>query len=241
MKPEVTIYICDDDPEVRDALCINLRAHGYQVNPFASGAEFLMHMDGLNDNWRGVCLLDVDMHGNRHAGPQLHEELLARGWTQRLPVLFLSGRGTIDIAVAAMAKGALNFIQKPYDPDQLLGEIKLAMKKESELHIEHQMRTEFATLWEALTPQQRKVVLLVEKGLSNKVIGDRLGISERMVEEHRRAALRKLAVATAAELATMLAEARELGFDLSADTPSAEHDWERGAGTTGRGSTQQSA
>ncbi len=223
MKPEVTIYVCDDDSEVREALTIHLRAHGYPVGAFASGAELLAHLEGLDNARRGICLIDVDMHGNRHAGPQLHEELLARQWTRRLPVLFLSGRGTIDIAVAAITKGALNFIQKPYDPDQLLGEIKLAMKKESELHINHQMRMEFTALWEALTTQQRKVVLLVEKGLSNKVIGDRLGISERMVEEHRRAALRKLGVGTAAELATLLAEARELDIDLTVDRSSTDH------------------
>lgn len=237
MKPEVTIYVCDDDPEVREALSIHLRAHGYPVGTFASGAELLAHLEELDNAWRGICLIDVDMHGNRHAGPQLHEELLARQWTRRLPVLFLSGRGTIDIAVAAMAKGALNFIQKPYDPDQLLGEIKLAMKKESELHIEHQMRTDFTAHWETLTTQQRKVVLLVEKGLSNKVIGDRLGISERMVEEHRRAALRKLGVGTAAELATLLAEARELGMDLFTDAPNSCQDVDRGYGKNSSGST----
>ncbi len=135
-----------------------------------------------------------------------------------------------------MAKGALNFIQKPYDPDQLLGEIKLAMKKESELHIEHQMRTDFTAHWETLTTQQRKVVLLVEKGLPNKAIGDRLGISERMVEEHRRAALRKLGVGTAAELATLLAEARELGIDLSDEASGAEPDMGRGTKVISDGS-----
>lgn len=220
MKPEVTIFICDDDAEVREALCMNLRPHGYTVAPFASGAELLAHLEALEGRWRGVCLLDVDMHGNSRAGPELHEQLLARGWGERVPVLFLSGRGTIGIAVNAMSRGAMNFIQKPYDPDVLVAEIERALRQEREWHIDSLTRVDLATRWDSLTPQQRKVVLLVEKGLANRVIAERLAISERMVEEHRREAFRKLQVGSAAELATLLAEARELSLDLTATTPS---------------------
>lgn len=217
MKPEVTIFICDDDAEVREALCMNLRPHGYRVSAFSSGPELLTHLDALDGSWRGVCLLDVDMHGNSRAGPELHAQLIARGWGERAPVLFLSGRGTIGIAVDAMSRGALNFIQKPHDPDLLVAEIERALKQEREWHVENLTRVDLGARWDSVSPQQRKVVLLVEKGLANKVIADRLAISERMVEDHRGAAFRKLKVGSAAELATLLAEARELGIELATE------------------------
>ena len=209
MKP--TVFVVDDEKEVRDAVAFAIRQLGHTVRVFADGRELLSILDPLLPNLRAVFMLDVRMEPL--SGPALHDALIARGLRKRAPVLFLSGQGDIPLAVAAMSKGALDFVEKP-NIDHLVDKVALAVAKEAEWFDAFRRASFRLSLWESLSPQQRRVALRVAEGNTNKVIARELQVTERMIEEHRRKVFEKLGVDSAAGLATTLAELRTDGFDL---------------------------
>jgi two-component system, LuxR family, response regulator DctR len=210
MKP--TVFVVDDDAEVRDAVAFTLRQSGHAVRSFADGREVLSVVDGLLPQLRAIFVLDVRMEPL--SGPALHDGLIARGLQQRAPVIFLSGHGDIPVAVAAMSKGAFDFVEKP-NIDRLRDKVGQAVVKEAEWFERHCRSSQLRDLWESLSPQQSKVALRVAAGMLNKVIAYELVITERMVEEHRRKVYEKLGVGSAAEVATTLAALRSVESDLN--------------------------
>jgi FixJ family two-component response regulator len=118
MRSQPTIYLCDDDEGVRNSLSFLLKQHGFTVRAFASGPELLDAVDAVTPPLRGVFVLDVRMEPL--PGPVVHDRLREKGYAARNPVIFLSGHGDISAAVAAMAKGALNFVEKPATDDKLI-------------------------------------------------------------------------------------------------------------------------
>jgi len=125
-----TVFLCDDDPDVRGALAFLLKQHGFSVSAHASGPDLLAAVDAQPAPVRGVFVLDVRMEPL--SGPEVHEQLLARGLRQRNPVIFLSGHGDIPLAVAAMARGALDFVEKPYADSALVAQLQRALTLEEE-------------------------------------------------------------------------------------------------------------
>jgi len=125
-------------------------------------------------------------------------------------VLFLSGQGDIPLVVATMSKGSLGFVEKPHI-DRLVVEVTAALAKEAEWSGKFRHAAFRLSLWESLSPQQKRVACRVAQGKLNKVIAHDLQISERMIEEHRRKVFEKLGVDSAAGLATTLAELRADG------------------------------
>ncbi len=207
-----TVYLCDDDPAVRGALAFLLRQHGMAVSAHASGPDLLQALDAAPAPVRGVFVLDLRMEPM--GGEEVHQALIARGLQARNPVLFLSGHGSIPMAVASVQRGAVDFLEKPYTDDSLVERLERAFALEAQWQAEARRREFLESLWADVTPQQRRVALLVAAGDLNKVIAAKLEVSERMVEVHRARVFEKLGVDSAAELATTLAAMRGMAITL---------------------------
>lgn len=202
LKPAV--HLVDDEAPVRNALSFLLRSHGLTVHAYTGGAELL---DALALGLRGCIVLDVRMEPM--SGLQVHDELLARGVT--LPVLFLSGHGDIPMAVDALQKGALDFIEKPFSGDALVKRVQRALALEAAGHSMQAQRTREKECLERLTEREYAVMRLVAAGKLNKVIADELCVSVRTVEVHRSRGFEKLGVRSSAEVATLLARSAREG------------------------------
>ena len=213
MTTEPTIYLCDDDEGVRSSIAFLLGQHDLQVVTHASGPELLAALDSATIP-RGVFLLDVRMEPL--SGLQVHDALISRGLGSRMPVLFLSGHGDIPMAVGAMAKGAFSFVEKPYADDALVGLIRNALELELQWHGRMARIDALRQLIDGLSRQQVRLMPMVAAGELNKTIAWRMELSVRTVEEHRRKIFDRLNVHSAAELATLLAEARTAGIRISA-------------------------
>jgi len=212
LKPQATIYICDDDEDVRGGLSFLLRESEFDVRAFGSGAALLEAIELEPQPLRAIFVLDLDMPPMD--GDVVHDQLIERGHARRSPVIFLSGRGTIGRAVQAVNKGALDFVEKPHTSSTLLPLLHRAVVLEAELHQKARRCDFLQEMWDSLTPQQRKVALLVAEGHLNKIIADMLDLSERMVEVHRSKAYEKLGVDTPAELATTIAAMKGFGITV---------------------------
>lgn len=196
--PEVAVHLVDDEAPVRDALVFLLRSHGLAVRAYASGPELLAALAG---GLRGCIVLDVRMEPM--SGLQVHDELLARGIA--LPVIFLSGHGDIPMAVDAMQKGALDFIEKPFSGDALVARVQRALTLEAAVHAGLAERCRERERLASLSEREVAVMRLVAAGKLNKVIADELCVSVRTVEVHRSRVFEKLGVRSSAEVATLLA------------------------------------
>jgi len=188
------VYIVDDDESVRDSLSMLMKVSGYPVAPFATAGEFL---DGYTPNTPGCIILDVDMPSMD--GPTLQEELLQRG--VQLPIIFLSGKGTIPLTVRTMKAGAIDFLTKPVDGTVLLALVQAAL--EQSLLLQQQAKTfqSIALRLAVLTEREREIMKLAVTGLSNKEIAQLIGISYRTVEIHRTHVMHKTGAANLLELA----------------------------------------
>lgn len=207
-----TVYLCDDDPAVRGALAFLLRQHDMEVFAYPSGPDLLAAVDALPKPVRGVFVLDLRMEPM--GGEEVHQALIGRGLHARNPILFLSGHGSIPTAVASVQRGAVDFLEKPYTDDSLIERLERAFALEAQWQAEARRREFLLSLWSEVTPQQRRVALLVAAGELNKVIAAKLEVSERMVEVHRARVFEKLGVDSAAELATTLATMRAMAIAL---------------------------
>jgi RNA polymerase sigma factor (sigma-70 family) len=134
-------------------------------------------------------------------GLELQEELLQRGST--LPIIFITGHGDVPMAVDAMQKGAVDFIQKPFGDQDLLDRIREALKTDEERRLEQQAHAEVADRLSKLTNREREVFDLVVTGKPNKVIAYELGVSQRTVEIHRARVMEKMRARSLADLLKM--------------------------------------
>jgi two-component system response regulator DctR len=212
MTALATIFLCDDDDEVRGGLSFLLHQSGFNVRAFASGADLLEAVTAESTTLRGIFVLDLDMPPMD--GDVVHHQLIQKGYVQRCPVIFLSGRGTIARAVTAVNKGALDFLEKPYTSDTLLPLLAKAVALEEQWHADAKRSDFLKYMWRSLSVQQRKVALLVAAGDLNKSIATKLDIVERTVEVHRSKAFEKLGVDSPAALATTIAAMKSSGIDL---------------------------
>ena len=195
------VYLVDDEAAVRDALAFLLGSRGLDVLAFDSGPALLAHLDTLSSPPQGVFLLDVRMEPL--SGTRLHEELLQRGLPN--PVLFLTGHGDIPMVVAALKKGAFDFLEKPYSDNALVDRLAQALAVSRAMHAEGAEQAERSARLASLTEREREVMQRVAAGKLNKVIADELHVSVRTVEVHRARVFAKLGVRSAAEVATLLA------------------------------------
>lgn len=200
MNSDPLIRVVDDDPSVRDGLSYMLRMEGFEVRTFTCADDFLR---GDMPSRPGAVILDVRMPGL--SGTQLQEELIARGYPH--PIIFLSGHGDIGMAVSAVKKGAVDFLQKPVNAEELIKVLRESLAKDSEAHLYDEKAEKLA---DSLTRRERQVISLLLDNLTNALIAERLGISVRTVENHREAAYRKLGVNSMDALLTLVGERRDM-------------------------------
>jgi two-component system response regulator DctR len=199
MIDQPAVHFVDDESALRDALGFLLHSHGVPAKAYASGPELL---DTLSRHrLRGCILLDVRMEPM--SGLQVHDQLILQG--VQLPVLFLSGHGDIPMAVEALQRGALDFLEKPFVGDVLIQRLQRALAIEAAQHAERQAQQALADRLASLTEREREIMTLVAAGKLNKVIADELGVSMRTVEVHRSRVYDKLGIRSSAEAATLLA------------------------------------
>ena len=191
-----TVYIVDDDQAIRHAMELLMRSVGLDYEIFHSGDDFLSN----HTNDRARCLvLDIRMPGL--GGLELQEQLNNTGST--LPVIFITGHGDVPMAVEAMQKGAVDFIQKPFRDQELLDRIGEALKTDQERRSAREEKAEVQSRVEKLTNRERQVLDLVVTGKPNKVIAYELGVSQRTVEIHRARVMEKMQAKSLADLVRM--------------------------------------
>ena len=188
-----TVFIVDDDEGLRRSLERRLRAEGWKAESYASGAEFLARAphDGV-----GCLLLDVRMPGT--SGPELHVELSARGNT--MPVVFLTGHGDVNTGVAAMKRGAVDFLVKPVDDTVLVTTIAEALERHATALAAQQQRQEADVRLARLSPREHEVLRHVIAGRLNKQIAESMGITLKTVKVHRAHVMQKMGVSSVAAL-----------------------------------------
>lgn len=209
MTAEPLIFVIDDDVSVRDALRNLLRSVGLQVQTFASAMEFL---SADRPDAPGCLVLDIRLPGV--SGLDLQRQLIEA--KVRIPIIFLTGHGDIQISVRAMKAGAVEFLTKPFRDQELLDAVQQAVERN---RAERQEQAELADLrrrYDSLTSREQQVLALVVCGLINKQIGAELHISEPTVKLHRGRMMHKM---RAASLADLIRLSERLGIPDTTHTP----------------------
>ena len=185
-----TVFVVDDDEAVRDALGMLFRTAGLAVETYESALAFLRR---TKPGSRCCLVLDIRMPGL--TGTVLQDELIERGW--RVPIVFITGHGDIPMAVAAMRKGAYDFIEKPFDDGRLLGQVMGAIEHADKgLAAGGRARERLGRLSE----REHQVLECVLEGRASREIATQLAISVKTVEFHRARIMQKLGVRSVAEL-----------------------------------------
>jgi two-component system response regulator DctR len=196
------VPLVDDEAPVRAALEFLFASHGLPVCAYDGGPALLRRLHA-GPGLRGCILLDVRMEPL--SGLQVYDELVARGVTT--PVIFLTGHGDIRMAVAALKKGAFDFVEKPFGDAALVERVGDALVSDAEQQKKRSAGDSLGASLAALTPREQAVMHRVAAGKLNKVVADEMNVSMRTVEVYRARVYAKLGVRSAAELATLLARA----------------------------------
>lgn len=195
------IHIVDDDPDIRDGLAWLFDSRGYQAATWDGGGPFLQHAKALQADWgHAVVLLDIRMAPL--SGLVTFEQLKTLGcpW----PVLFLTGHGDVGTAVAAVKNGAWDFLEKPFQDNELVDRVEQALAAASAVSDADQESRRLKLALASLSPRERQVLDELIRGHYNKNIADHLGITPRTVEFHRANIFEKMGVSSAVELAHKL-------------------------------------
>jgi len=198
-----TICLVEDDRSLREALLRLLTEAGYEVVPFASSEEF------LNQNPADVCaclLLDIRLPGQSGLG--LQARMIRDGID--LPIVFMTGHGDVPMAVKALKSGALEFLTKPIDEDQLLEAIRKALEENKRRQRESMIQLKARQKIKGLTPRERDVFRCVITGAMNKQTAYHLGIAEKTVKIHRGQIMKKLQAVSVVDLVHL---AEQAGMD----------------------------
>jgi two-component system response regulator DctR len=202
------VYLVDDEDVVRDALAWLLRSRRLLSEGFGSAEAFWQHLQaqrGGGAAWPAspVCLvLDVRMPGT--SGLELFERLVDAALLPALPVIFLTGHGDVPTAVAAVKRGAFDFVEKPFSNNALVDRVEQALALSAADIARRREQSQRVRRTAELTERELEVMRLVVEGHPNKRIADELGISVRTVEVHRARVFEKMDVKSAVELANLL-------------------------------------
>jgi FixJ family two-component response regulator len=196
-----TVYIVEDDPDMRDSLCWLLKTVGLRALTFSSADEFVR---GFSVDSPACLVLDVRMPGI--GGLDLFEELTKRGL--RIPVLFITAHADVPMAVRAMKSGAVEFLEKPFNGQVLLEKIQRAVRDDADRLAREAALKEFRARFETLTDKEREVLEMIRDGRPNKEIATHLEVTPRAVELRRASLMKKLGVSSLLELLRLT-----IGFD----------------------------
>lgn len=210
LTSEALVHIIDDEPAIRDSLSWLFKTRNVPTQCWESGESFLAHW---TPELTGCLLLDIRMDGM--SGLELFDALLKRGATQ--PVIFLSGHGDLPMAVASLKQGAADFIEKPFNDNDLVDRVLNVLQQYEHDKEQREQHLEWATKISSLSNREKQVLELALKGMLNKQIADELDITMRTVEVHRARALEKTGAKNLLELAHLLRN-EDL---LSTDAPQA--------------------
>lgn len=188
-----TVYVVDDDEAVRDSIRWLLEASDYKVELYDSGESFIAKYDPFAI---AVLLLDVRMNGM--SGLEVQEHLIAR--KADLPIIFITGHGDVPMAVNALKKGAVDFIEKPFDQAALKQQVERMLQEARERRVRNEQRSLNEALLRKLTAREQQVLERITAGRLNKQIADDLGISIKTVEAHRASIMDKTNSGTVADL-----------------------------------------
>jgi RNA polymerase sigma factor (sigma-70 family) len=191
--PEAIVFVVDDDPSVRRSLKRLIRSAGFTVESFASAQGFLGRP---RPDIPGCLVLDIHMPGV--SGLDLQDELAAA--EVNLPVIFLTGYGTVPASVRAMKAGAVDFLEKPVDDRALVEAIHQAVERDRRARLEQAEIREIQGRIDSLSPRQREVLSLLLTGMLNKQIASELGTTEKTIKVHRGRVMEKMQVGSMAEL-----------------------------------------
>jgi len=194
------VYIVDDDDAVRDSLRWLVESVGLKVETFASANEFLEVCDR---SFSGCLVSDVRMQGM--SGLELQEQLNLKDI--KLPIIFITGFGDIQMAVHAMQAGAVDFITKPFNDQELLDRIQHAIEKGEQAWEQQVHSNLIKSRFDLLTPREKEVMAKVVKGKLNKIIAADLNVSNKTVEAHRAKVMEKMQAANLAQLIRMASDA----------------------------------
>jgi FixJ family two-component response regulator len=190
---DASVYIIDDDPSVRTGLTRIVKAAGINAESFESAGDFL---NSEKYKEHGCILLDV--HMPEMTGPELQEKLIEAG--SSMPIIFLSAHSDVPTTAKTMKKGAVDFLEKPVDQEDLMAAIQISLEQDLKTRSK---RTEYNSIQEhikTLTPREHEVMTFVITGMLNKQIAAEMNISEETVKIHRGRVMQKLGIVSVAEL-----------------------------------------
>lgn len=194
--PEPTVFIVDDDSAVRDALVeliqsMDMKAHAYHsVNAF---------LKDYSPSKRGCLVLDVRLP--QHSGIELQQHLNRHKIT--IPIIFVSGHSTVSIAVQTLKAGAIDFIEKPFNDQDLLDSIQRAMKIDKKSRNEQRWREKTSAYLNCLSKREKEVLRFLIQGKANKTIAHEMTLSIKTVETHRAHIMQKLEINSMAGMVWM--------------------------------------
>lgn len=191
-----SIKLVDDDPAILDALGSRMKLAGYKVETYENADNFL---ENVNLRLTDCIMLDIRMP--KHDGMDVLELLQQRD--PALPVIMMTGHGDIDLAVAAIQKGAMDFLEKPFADKRLMDAVEKAVAQRNAARKESEEHAELAARVEQLTPREMEVFVELITGQPNKVIAYNLGCSPRTVEIHRARVMTKMGAHNLAEIVRM--------------------------------------
>ncbi len=200
--PSPIVFVVDDEEAVGDSIAMLLRTVGLPSRVYRDPRRFL---EEYRPEQPGCLLLDVRMP--HLGGLDVQKELGRRNST--LPVIFITGHGDVPMAVGAMRAGALDFIQKPFNDDELIRRVQKALEQDARDRELLQRREELERRWKELTPREREIAGRIADGQANKKVAAELGISVRTAELHRARILQKMGVRSVAQLVRMLGALKE--------------------------------
>ncbi|MEO2015024.1 MAG: response regulator [Fuerstiella sp.] len=191
-----TVFVVDDEPVVRKAVSLILEQAGHRIEAFASAAEFLERYDGSQS---GCLVSDVRMPGMD--GMEVLRHLSQQG--RKIPVVMLSAHGDIPMAIDAVKTGAIDFLEKPADPDVLRQKVAGALAMDRTWRLDRDEKQEIEQLASTLTPRELEVLRLLVEGKNTKIVAQVLGSSYNTVRVQRASIMKKMKADNIADLVRM--------------------------------------
>ncbi len=207
-----SVFVVDDDPSVRRSLRRLIESVGLNVDTYATAQEFL---DKYQRGQPGCLVLDVRMPGL--GGLELQERLATD--KLQIPIIFITGHGDVPMTARAMKAGAVDFIQKPFNEQDLLDAISRALETDAQQRKTRAEQDHVMSLVDTLTPREREVMMLVVTGKLNKEIAAQLGITEKTIKVHRARVMEKMQANSLAELVLLAQVAGLCTAKVPADQP----------------------
>jgi FixJ family two-component response regulator len=190
------VFIIDDDISVRRSLSLLLGSYDYAVETFSSAEEFL---DRELHDGTGCVVLDINLEGK--SGIMLQDELVTFG--QHLPIIFITGMGNVHMSVETIRKGAINFLEKPFEEEELLSSVSEAIQISMKIIEDQTIKRTAQKLIQSLSPREMEILKYLVTGMLNKQTAGELNIAEHTVQLHKMSITRKLGVKSIPEMITI--------------------------------------